>query len=58
MHRSSSEAHCCSSAAGGCCRARKWFKGPVRMGTEEELERLEAEQEKGFAVPADTSYRS
>ena len=36
--------------------ARKWFKGPVRMGTDEELERLEAEQEKTFAVPADTSY--
>jgi hypothetical protein len=32
--------------------ARKWFKGPVRMGTEEELERLEAEREKEFAVPA------
>ena len=26
--------------------ARKWFKGPVRMGTEEELERYEAELEK------------
>jgi amino acid transporter len=25
--------------------ARKWFKGPVRMGTEEELERYEAEFE-------------
>ena len=35
--------------------ARKWFKGPVRMGTEEELERLEAEQEKQFAVPADAT---
>ena len=22
--------------------AHKWFKGPVRMGTEEELERMEA----------------
>jgi uncharacterized membrane protein len=22
--------------------ARKWFKGPVRMGTEEELEQMEA----------------
>jgi hypothetical protein len=22
--------------------ANKWFKGPVRMGTEEELERIEA----------------
>jgi len=36
--------------------AHKWFKGPVRMGTDEELERLEAEQEKIFAVPADTGY--
>jgi amino acid transporter len=26
--------------------ARHWFKGPVRMGTEEELERFEAELEK------------
>ena len=26
--------------------ARKWFKGPVRMGTEEELERYEEELEK------------
>jgi amino acid transporter len=26
--------------------ARKWFKGPVRMGTEEELERYEAEFER------------
>ena len=38
--------------------ARKWFKGPVRMGTEEELERLEAEQEKAFVVPADATYRA
>ena len=36
--------------------AKKWFKGPVRMGTEEELERLEAEQEKAFMLPADTQY--
>jgi Amino acid permease len=36
--------------------AKNWFKGPVRMGTEEELERLEAEQEKQFAVPAGTDY--
>jgi amino acid transporter len=28
--------------------ARKWFKGPVREGNEEELERIEA----GYAVPA------
>jgi amino acid transporter len=38
--------------------ARKWFKGPVRMGTDEELERLEAEQEGGFAVPADTGFET
>ena len=38
--------------------AHKWFKGPVRMGTEEELERLEAEQEKKFLLPADTAYLS
>ena len=38
--------------------AHKWFKGPVRMGTEEELERLEAEQEKKFLLPADTAYQS
>jgi uncharacterized membrane protein len=25
--------------------ARKWFKGPVRQGTEEELARIEAEYE-------------
>jgi amino acid transporter len=36
--------------------AKNWFKGPVRMGTEEELERLEAEQQKQFAVPADSDY--
>jgi hypothetical protein len=28
------------------------------MGTEEELERLEAEQEKKFLLPADTAYQS
>ena len=27
--------------------ARKWFKGPVRMGTDEELERIEAESGEG-----------
>jgi hypothetical protein len=26
--------------------AKHWFKGPVRMGTEEELERYEAELER------------
>jgi len=32
--------------------ARKWFKGPVRMGTEEELARIEERPE--FLLPADT----
>jgi amino acid transporter len=32
--------------------ARKWFKGPVRMGTEEELERIESGLEAGVAAPA------
>ena len=27
--------------------AHKWFKGPVRQGTEEELERIEREYETG-----------
>ena len=34
--------------------AKKWFKGPVRMGTDDELEALEAKQEGIFALPADT----
>ena len=34
--------------------AKKWFKGPVRMGTEEELARIEAEQEKQFDFPAES----
>jgi len=38
--------------------ARKWFEGPVRMGTDEELEQLEAKQEDGFLLPADTEYSS
>jgi len=38
--------------------AKNWFTGPVRMGTEEELEAMEARQESGFAVPADTSYET
>ena len=33
--------------------ANKWFKGPVRMGTEEELQRLEEEQAGKFAVPTE-----
>ena len=35
--------------------AKKWFKGPVRMGTEEELERLEEEQLGEFALPTEAS---
>ena len=38
--------------------AKNWFKGPVRMGTEDELEQMEARQEAGFAVPADTQYET
>jgi amino acid transporter len=38
--------------------ARKWFKGPVRMGSEEELERLEAEKEREFLLPADTTFET
>jgi amino acid transporter len=38
--------------------AHKWFKGPVRMGTDEELEALEAAQEKQFLLPADTAYET
>jgi amino acid transporter len=34
--------------------ARKWFKGPVRMGTEEELERLEEEELKDFDIPTES----
>ena len=33
--------------------AKNWFTGPVRMGTEEELERLEAEQSGRFATTND-----
>jgi amino acid transporter len=33
--------------------ANKWFVGPVRMGTDEELEKLEG-QEGGFLLPIDT----
>jgi amino acid transporter len=35
--------------------ARKWFRGPVRMGTEDELERLEEEQRGRFALPTEAS---
>jgi amino acid transporter len=33
--------------------ARKWFKGPVRMGTEEELERMEEEQLGRYELPTE-----
>jgi amino acid transporter len=35
--------------------AKNWFKGPVRMGTEEELERLEEEQKARFGLPTETA---
>jgi amino acid transporter len=33
--------------------AKNWFKGPVRMGTDEELERLEEEQLGQFELPTE-----
>jgi amino acid transporter len=33
--------------------ARRWFKGPVRMGTEEELERMEEETLGSFDLPTE-----
>ena len=38
--------------------AKNWFKGPVRMGTDEELEQLEASRRTEFALPADTQYET
>jgi amino acid transporter len=35
--------------------AKRWFKGPVRMGTEEELERLEEEQRARFELPPEAT---
>jgi amino acid transporter len=35
--------------------AKNWFKGPVRMGTEDELERLEEEQAGRYALPTEAS---
>ena len=35
--------------------ANRWFKGPVRMGTEEELARLEAQQNAESLLPATSS---
>jgi amino acid transporter len=34
--------------------AKNWFEGPVRMGTEEELERLEEQTLKEFELPTET----
>ncbi len=36
--------------------AKNWFKGPVRMGTAEELELLEEQESASFDMPADTQY--
>ena len=36
--------------------AKNWFKGPVRMGTDSELEQLEARQEGSFLLPRDTEF--
>ena len=38
--------------------AKNWFTGPVRMGTEEELELLEEKEAADFDLPADTQYES
>jgi amino acid transporter len=38
--------------------ARRWFKGPVSMGTVEEIELLEGGQEPRFVLPADTAYET
>jgi amino acid transporter len=35
--------------------AKNWFKGPVRMGTEEELEQLEEAQAGKFALPTEAT---
>ena len=35
--------------------AKNWFKGPVRMGTEEELQQLEEKQLGEFAMPTEAS---
>src|SRR5918999_1303135 len=35
--------------------AKNWFKGPVRMGTEEELERLEEEQRRRYELPTEAA---
>ena len=33
--------------------AKNWFTGPVSMGTEEELERMEEESKDKFQVPTE-----
>jgi hypothetical protein len=38
--------------------AKNWFKGPVRMGTDAELEQLEEKEAADFDLPADTQYES
>jgi amino acid transporter len=35
--------------------AKNWFKGPVRMGTDEELERMEEEELKRFTLPTESA---
>ncbi len=35
--------------------AKNWFKGPVRMGTDEELERLEEETAGEYLLPTEAS---
>ena len=35
--------------------AHKWFKGPVRQGSEEELERIESGYDAGSTPPAPAS---
>ncbi|MEI8105533.1 MAG: amino acid permease [Actinomycetes bacterium] len=36
--------------------AKHWFVGPVRMGTEAEIEQIEVKEEKEFLLPADTAF--
>ncbi len=52
--RHSSAAASCSSAAGTCSPPSHWFKGPVRMGTETELEQLEEETLGQFDLPTES----
>ena len=41
----------------GHSRPHKWFKGPVRMGTEEELERMEEQRLGEFDLPTEAGSR-